>query len=143
MRAGLTLILGLAAAPAGAAQLSVPDAIDAARAAQVVFVGEVHDNRAHHEAQVEFARALAPRALVFEMIRPEDAPNVADLRDDLFQNACRRRGHIHRRLVGFKTDQRFVELDRVALFFQPLADIGFRNGLARRRHRHFDFLAAG
>ncbi|MBD3625388.1 MAG: ChaN family lipoprotein [Rhodobacteraceae bacterium] len=82
MRAGLTLILGLAAAPAGAAQLSVPDAIDAARAAQVVFVGEVHDNRAHHEAQVEFARALAPGALVFEMIRPEDAPKVADLRDD-------------------------------------------------------------
>jgi len=82
VRAGLTLILGLAAAPAGAAAVSVPDAIDAARAAQVVFVGEVHDNPAHHKAQAEFARALAPRALVFEMIRPEDAPKVADLRDD-------------------------------------------------------------
>ncbi|MHA3980007.1 ChaN family lipoprotein [Halovulum sp. GXIMD14794] len=58
------------------------EAIEAARAAQVVFVGEVHDNPAHHEAQATFARALAPRALVFEMIRPEDAPNVAELRDD-------------------------------------------------------------
>ena len=48
----------------------------------MVFVGEVHDNPAHHEAQAAFARALEPRALVFEMIRPEDAHRVAELRGD-------------------------------------------------------------
>ncbi len=82
MRTALALILSIVAAPAGAAQLPLPDAIEAARAADVVIVGEVHDNPAHHAAQAIFARALSPRAIVFEMIRPEDAPLVPDLRND-------------------------------------------------------------
>jgi uncharacterized iron-regulated protein len=37
-----------------------------------VFVGEVHDNAAHHAAQAALVEALAPAALTFEMI-PADA----------------------------------------------------------------------
>ncbi|MSU92284.1 hypothetical protein GE300_22400 [Rhodobacteraceae bacterium 2CG4] len=62
--------------------MSVAAAIDRARAADVVFVGEVHDNPAHHEAQAAFARALSPRAIVFEMIPPEGEAQVAAHRDD-------------------------------------------------------------
>lgn len=60
----LILALGLAlAAPAAAAQ-------------DVAILGEVHDNPAHHEEQARRVAALAPVALVFEMLTPEQAARV-------------------------------------------------------------------
>ncbi|WP_118133353.1 ChaN family lipoprotein [Oceanicella sp. SM1341] len=41
-------------------------------AADVTFVGEVHDNPAHHRMQAGVSAALDPKAIVFEMI-PRDA----------------------------------------------------------------------
>ncbi len=52
-----------------------------ARGYDVVVVGEVHDNPQHHTVQADFARKLRPGALVFEMILPERAAQLAKLRE--------------------------------------------------------------
>ncbi len=45
-------------------------------AQDVVILGEVHDNPAHHAEQARRVAALVPRALVFEMLTPEQAARV-------------------------------------------------------------------
>ncbi len=62
----------LAAEPADLAEV-----IAAARGADIVVIGEVHDNPGHHANQAEIVAALQPGALVFEMIPQmhEDAVN--------------------------------------------------------------------
>ncbi len=42
----------------------------------VIFLGEQHDNAAHHARQAELVDQIAPRALVFEMLTPEQAAEV-------------------------------------------------------------------
>jgi uncharacterized iron-regulated protein len=42
----------------------------------VVILGEVHDNPAHHAHQTQAVDAMAPRALVFEMLTPAQAARV-------------------------------------------------------------------
>ncbi|WP_262386414.1 hypothetical protein ROLI_036100 [Roseobacter fucihabitans] len=44
--------------------------------AQVVFLGEQHDNPGHHALQADWTNALTPAALVFEMLTPEQAAAV-------------------------------------------------------------------
>lgn len=44
--------------------------------ADVVFLGEVHDNPAHHANQAKAAQALAPAAIVFEMLTPSQAAKI-------------------------------------------------------------------
>lgn len=39
----------------------------------VVIVGELHDNQAHHDNQAAIAREISPSALVFEMLSAEQA----------------------------------------------------------------------
>ncbi|MEH6647727.1 ChaN family lipoprotein [Sulfitobacter sp.] len=56
-----------------AAAAEVPQA---ARDADVVVLGEQHDNPAHHQRQAEWTSALAPQALVFEMLKPRQAANA-------------------------------------------------------------------
>lgn len=46
-------------------------------AADVVILGEVHDNPGHHRRQAEIVVSIAPQALVFEMIPPDLALDVA------------------------------------------------------------------
>ena len=43
----------------------------AAQAQDILILGEVHDNPAHHAVQAEKVSALAPKALVFEMLTPD------------------------------------------------------------------------
>jgi len=62
----------LAASPA-CAELIEPDEIASLPSANVVFLGEVHDNPAHHEAQARAIAAIAPAALVFEMLTDTQA----------------------------------------------------------------------
>jgi uncharacterized iron-regulated protein len=51
--------------------------------AQIVILGEVHDNPAHHAVQAEAVADLTPAALVFEMLTPKQAARVLDVaRDD-------------------------------------------------------------
>ncbi|MGR3313782.1 ChaN family lipoprotein [Roseovarius indicus] len=55
----------------------------AATAQDVSVLGEVHDNPAHHAAQAERVQNIAPRALVFEMLTPEQANSITpELRGD-------------------------------------------------------------
>lgn len=54
------------------------------QAADIVILGEVHDNPEHHLGQALQIRQLAPRAVVFEMLSPEQAEQMnTDPRNDL------------------------------------------------------------
>lgn len=56
---------------------------DLFRDADVVFLGEVHDNPVHHDNQAQAILAIGPKAVVFEMLVPEQAAMVTpDLLDD-------------------------------------------------------------
>ena len=82
-RDGAVLVSGTDAAPvASAAPLpsgaqtaaGLPAQVLAAmRAADVVILGEVHDNPFHHSAQAELIDALDPAAVVWEMLTPDTA----------------------------------------------------------------------
>ncbi|AMY67878.1 ChaN family lipoprotein [Frigidibacter mobilis] len=76
MRHALILTLCVCAAPALAEQIQ-PDALADLRA-DVVILGEVHDNPVHHAHQAQAVAALAPAALVFEMLTPDQAALVSD-----------------------------------------------------------------
>jgi uncharacterized iron-regulated protein len=49
---------------------------DTARAADVIFLGEIHDNPAHHEVQAAWVAALRPGAIVFEMLTEEQVARI-------------------------------------------------------------------
>ncbi len=61
--------------PAVAAEIPADD-LDRLPPADVVFLGEVHDNPLHHTHQTRATEALAPAALVFEMLTREQAANI-------------------------------------------------------------------
>ncbi|SEA19711.1 ChaN family lipoprotein [Rubrimonas cliftonensis] len=52
-------------------EISQDELVEALARSDVAILGEVHDNPWHHAAQEGLVRALAPRALAFEMIPPE------------------------------------------------------------------------
>lgn len=82
MRRALVCALLLAAGSATARPL--PD-LSLARlaAADVVILGELHDNPHHHETQAALIAAIAPTAVVFEMLTPGQAARVTpELRGD-------------------------------------------------------------
>lgn len=81
---GLLVALCLLAAPAAAGEIGA-DALDGLAGADVVLLGEVHDNPAHHANQARAVRAVQPRALVFEMLQPAQ---VAALPEDLSDAAA-------------------------------------------------------
>lgn len=72
----------LFAVSASAGQIE-PEQLENLPPADVVFLGEVHDNPAHHENQARALRALKPSAVVFEMLTPEQADRLggASLKD--------------------------------------------------------------
>ena len=59
-------------------------ALDRLPAADVVLLGEVHDNPIHHDNQARLVTVIRPKALVFEMFAPDraEAANAVP-RDDL------------------------------------------------------------
>lgn len=65
------LVLGIGAT-ASAQQVTVAD-LPAAVPAQIVILGEIHDNPTHHLTQAELVARWAPAALVFEMLTPAQA----------------------------------------------------------------------
>lgn len=67
LRAGVVLVATLFAS---LVQADIPMQ---ARTAQIVVLGEQHDNPAHHMRQTEWVAALAPKALVFEMLTSQQA----------------------------------------------------------------------
>ncbi len=74
--------LALLSGPALAGQITEAD-FASLPTADVVILGEVHDNPAHHEYQAAFVAHQRPAALVFEMLTPEMAAKVTpELRQD-------------------------------------------------------------
>jgi uncharacterized iron-regulated protein len=73
-------VLCLWAWPAFAEEMAASDLVHLP-AADVVVLGEVHDNPVHHANQAMAVGAIAPRALVFEMLTPEQAGRDYDLSD--------------------------------------------------------------
>ncbi|WP_245925000.1 ChaN family lipoprotein [Aliiruegeria haliotis] len=65
-------------ASAGAAEIASVEALDMS-GAQIVLLGEVHDNPAHHLAQAAAVAALEPTALVFEMLNAAQAGIVNEM----------------------------------------------------------------
>lgn len=88
LRTGLGSLLSaliVAAASGATAEADADDPaiaafIAEAREADVVIIGEIHDNPSHHRVQAEVVAALQPDALVFEMIPQEMEARVNELR---------------------------------------------------------------
>lgn len=80
MMRNLALLMCLSL-PAAAQDLSsVPHDLTA----DVVLLGETHDNPLHHLGQADMIRRLAPKAVVFEMLSPDQAQQVnADPKTDI------------------------------------------------------------
>jgi uncharacterized iron-regulated protein len=75
-------LCSLVAHPLGATEIA-PDALGSLPDADIVILGEVHDNALHHQHQAMAVAAIRPAALVFEMIGSEQAARVGDtVRDD-------------------------------------------------------------
>lgn len=75
MRAILLLACLGVGAPAQAGLLPDAAAFDPGDA-QIILLGEVHDNPGHHETQAAIIRAMRPAALVFEMLDPAQAARL-------------------------------------------------------------------
>jgi uncharacterized iron-regulated protein len=65
---------------AGDSAAQPADVLAAARSAEIVVLGEIHDNPEHHRTQAGIVAALQPTALVFEMIPQEFEDEVNRLR---------------------------------------------------------------
>ncbi|AOZ68561.1 hypothetical protein LPB142_03875 [Rhodobacter xanthinilyticus] len=80
-----SLLTFLAALPAAAEEITpadLPAKLAEARP-EIAVLGEIHDNPAHHLAQAAAVAAMRPRALVFEMLTPDQAAKVTpELRRD-------------------------------------------------------------
>ncbi len=62
----------------GRADQHIPDDVAAAmRSADVVILGEIHDNPHHHMVQTEALKIVSPSAVVWEMVTEEGAQRLA------------------------------------------------------------------
>jgi uncharacterized iron-regulated protein len=106
--------------------LPAPEAIDRLAAADVVILGEIHDNPDHHRLQARMLQAIVDRgrrpAVVFEMI-PHDLQDTLDahLRDS--PGDADGLG----RAVGWE-ERGWPDWS----MYQPIADVALRNHLAIR-----------
>lgn len=71
--------------------LSTPAAaLDMAPDADIVLLGEIHDNPLHHQGQGDLIRQAQPKAVVFEMLSPAQAAKLnATPREDMAKVAAR------------------------------------------------------
>ncbi len=74
----LTFLSALVAMCTSAVSAADLPTVDLARlkAADIVVLGETHDNPGHHDRQARLVAALHPKALVFEMLTPQQAARV-------------------------------------------------------------------
>ncbi len=61
-------------APFSVAALVSGDATD-----DVIILGEFHDNPTHHDRQASAIKEISPKAVVFEMLTPDEAVQLADV----------------------------------------------------------------
>lgn len=72
----LAWVMGCLIPVAGLGAQIAPDGLGFLAKADVVILGELHDNIFHHANQVRAVAAIEPRALVFEMLTPEQAARI-------------------------------------------------------------------
>ena len=77
----LLLPMPVSAAEPGAGELPAA-ALQALPGAEVVLLGEVHDNARHQQLQAQAVSILQPAAIVWEMMTPEQAGLLPDDRSD-------------------------------------------------------------
>jgi uncharacterized iron-regulated protein len=68
----------LVCAGAAHADLVTLDDLPTAPPAQILILGEIHDNPNHHETQAALVQRWQPTALVFEMLTPAQAAAIGD-----------------------------------------------------------------
>jgi uncharacterized iron-regulated protein len=73
-------LLALLLLPGAAQPGDVEEVIAEARRADIVLLGEIHDNPEHHANQAAIVRALQPAALVFEMFPQASEDEINALR---------------------------------------------------------------
>lgn len=78
----IAIVCALAPAIASAQSDAVDGFVARARDAQIVVLGEIHDNPEHHRIQADIVARLAPAALVLEMIPQADEDAVNALREE-------------------------------------------------------------
>ncbi len=76
MKVWTQILSGAAFCVAPFAWAEVPPA---AYQADVVIIGELHDNPTHHRKQTEILRSLRPSTVVYEMLTPDEAAILADV----------------------------------------------------------------
>ena len=76
LKFAICAILACLAAPVWAASLSEDD-VARMSGADVVILGEVHDNPAHHSVQRDIIERLSPKAVVWEMLTGLEADRVS------------------------------------------------------------------
>ncbi|WP_170397227.1 ChaN family lipoprotein [Ruegeria arenilitoris] len=74
----LVCTLMVMSAPGQAEDLIPDDILAAMTSADVVILGEIHDNPQHHVIQAEALKAITPSAVVWEMVTEEGAQRLAD-----------------------------------------------------------------
>jgi uncharacterized iron-regulated protein len=84
MQVGIRVIaaVGAFALQASAAASDLSGFLETARGADIVILGEIHDNSEHHRNQAAIVAALQPAALVFEMFPQADEDMINALRDE-------------------------------------------------------------
>lgn len=75
MKTWFALLFVVCAGFAQAKEISADDLLDLPRA-DVVLLGEIHDNPAHHQNQLVALRSLSPKAVVFEMLTQTQVRSV-------------------------------------------------------------------
>ena len=81
-RTATSLLMALCIAGAAGAREIGPEALDRLPEVDVFFLGEIHDNPAQHRNQARAVRAIAPAALVFEMLGEAQIAALPDDRSD-------------------------------------------------------------
>ncbi len=75
MRIALTLLALAYGAPSDATQ-PLDTALAAARDADIIVIGEFHDNPGHHQTQTALVEAIQPTAIIFEMLNDDQAARI-------------------------------------------------------------------
>lgn len=70
------LMAGMACFAAPSLWADVPEA---AMSADIVILGEIHDNPTHHAVQLTFVQALNPKTVVYEMLTEAEAQSLAGI----------------------------------------------------------------
>lgn len=81
MRLPLVSLAPLFLALVACAANEVVDVASSLKGADIVILGEVHDNAQHHRSQASLIAELSPAAIAFEMLSPEQATTVNAMSD--------------------------------------------------------------